>query len=42
MRERAQAHVRDKHDWARNIRRYQDVYHHLLGRRANGGLSAAA
>ena len=42
MRERALLHVRDKHDWARNIRRYQDVYHHLLGRRPNGELSAAA
>ncbi len=42
MRERAQRHVRDKHDWARNIRRYQDVYQHLLGRAPNRELSAAA
>ena len=42
MRERARLHVRDKHDWAHNIRRYQDVYQHLLGRRANGELSVAA
>jgi PEP-CTERM/exosortase A-associated glycosyltransferase len=42
MRERARAHVAAKHDWARNIRRYQDVYHHLIGRRRNGELSAAA
>ncbi len=42
MRERAMAHVRDKHDWSHNIRRYQDVYHHLLGQRPNGELSVAA
>jgi PEP-CTERM/exosortase A-associated glycosyltransferase len=42
MRERARAHVRAKHDWSRNIRRYQDVYHHLLGRVPNGELSVAA
>ena len=42
MRERARLHVRDRHDWAHNIRRYQDVYHHLLGRTPNGELSVAA
>ncbi|QDM40954.1 TIGR04063 family PEP-CTERM/XrtA system glycosyltransferase [Altererythrobacter sp. TH136] len=42
MRERAQAHVASRHDWASNIRRYQDVYHHLLGRAPNRELSAAA
>ena len=42
MRERAREHVRAKHDWARNIRRYQDVYHHLLGRTVKGELSVAA
>jgi PEP-CTERM/exosortase A-associated glycosyltransferase len=42
MRERARLHVSAKHDWARNIRRYQDVYHHLLGRRGIRELSAAA
>lgn len=39
---RARAHVGELHDWARNVRRYQDVYHHLLGRLPNGKLSAAA
>jgi PEP-CTERM/exosortase A-associated glycosyltransferase len=42
MRDRARAHVRDRHDWARNVHRYQSVYQHLLAFRANGGLSAAA
>jgi PEP-CTERM/exosortase A-associated glycosyltransferase len=42
MRERARAHVAAKHDWARNIRRYQDVYHHLIGRRPDRELPAAA
>ncbi len=42
MRERALAHVRYRHDWAHNIRRYQDVYQHLLARHPNGELSAAA
>ncbi|ANY18868.1 Glycogen synthase [Tsuneonella dongtanensis] len=42
MRERARVHVREKHDWARNIRRYQDVYQLLLTRAADGKLSAAA
>jgi PEP-CTERM/exosortase A-associated glycosyltransferase len=42
MRERARLHVAAKHDWARNIRRYQDVYHHLIGRRRNRELSVAA
>ncbi len=42
MRERARAQVRDHHDWARNICRYQSVYQHLLPRIPNGGLSAAA
>ena len=42
MKERARAHVAAKHDWAHNIRRYQSVYQHLIGRRSNGGLSAAA
>ncbi|MGX7951347.1 TIGR04063 family PEP-CTERM/XrtA system glycosyltransferase [Tsuneonella sp. HG249] len=39
---RAQARVRERHDWSRNIRRYQDVYQHLLAHRPNGKLSAAA
>ena len=42
MRERARAHVAAKHDWAHNIRRYQDVYQHLLGQEPNRELSAAA
>ena len=42
MRERARRHVAERHDWARNIHRYQSVYHHLLARGANGGISAAA
>lgn len=42
MRQRARAHVRENHDWARNIRRYQDVYHLLLARSADRKLSAAA
>lgn len=42
MRERAQRHVRAKHDWALNIRRYQDVYQHLLGRTPNRELPVAA
>jgi len=42
MRERARSQVREQHDWARNIRRYQDVYQLLLGRRPNRELSVAA
>ena len=30
VRERGVAHVRARHDWAANARRYQDVYHLLL------------
>ncbi|MEL6529583.1 MAG: TIGR04063 family PEP-CTERM/XrtA system glycosyltransferase [Pseudomonadota bacterium] len=30
IRERGVAHVRSRHDWATNARRYQDVYHLLL------------
>jgi PEP-CTERM/exosortase A-associated glycosyltransferase len=41
-RARARAHVAMRHDWAQNIRRYQDVYQHLLARAPNGSLSAAA
>lgn len=42
MRERARSHVRERHDWAHTIRRYQDVYHHLLTRGINRKLPAAA
>jgi glycosyltransferase involved in cell wall biosynthesis len=30
MKDRAQAHVRTRHDWATNARDYLDVYHRLL------------
>ncbi|ABC64515.1 TIGR04063 family PEP-CTERM/XrtA system glycosyltransferase [Erythrobacter litoralis] len=42
MRERAAHHVAEHHDWARNVHRYQSVYHHLLASGPNGQLSAAA
>jgi PEP-CTERM/exosortase A-associated glycosyltransferase len=42
MRERARAHVAAKHDWARNIRRYQDVYQALLQATGKTRLRAAA
>jgi glycogen(starch) synthase len=42
MRERARCHVADKHDWAKNVHRYQSVYHHLLALGSDGGISAAA
>jgi len=42
MRERARAHVTEHHDWARNVRRYQDVYHRLLAPMPNGAMPAAA
>ncbi|MGN3974508.1 TIGR04063 family PEP-CTERM/XrtA system glycosyltransferase [Tsuneonella sp. SYSU-LHT278] len=42
LRQRARDHVRERHDWARNIRRYQDVYQLLLTRKSDGKLSAAA
>ena len=42
MRERAYRHVAAHHDWARNVSRYQVVYHHLLAPCANGAISAAA
>jgi glycosyltransferase involved in cell wall biosynthesis len=32
MKDRAQNHVRQRHDWAANARGYLDVYHHLLAR----------
>ncbi|AKM08697.1 TIGR04063 family PEP-CTERM/XrtA system glycosyltransferase [Pelagerythrobacter marensis] len=41
MRTRARAHVAQNHDWAHNVGRYQDVYHLLLARGANGPLLAA-
>lgn len=42
MRAQARAHVAEHHDWARNVRRYQDVYHRLLAPMPNGAVPAAA
>jgi PEP-CTERM/exosortase A-associated glycosyltransferase len=42
MRERAARHVASAHDWARNVDRYQSVYHHLLAPVSNGPVSKAA
>lgn len=42
MRTHGVDHVRRHHDWAVNIRNYQSVYHHLLGRDANRAASKAA
>jgi glycogen synthase len=39
---RAAGHVRERHDWMANIRRYQDVYQLLLTRSADRKLPAAA
>lgn len=36
MKDRAQAHVRARHDWAKNARRYLSVYHLLLAQ-GHGG-----
>lgn len=41
MRDAARAHVATYHDWARNVRRYQDVYQALLGQRLKGRAHAA-
>ena len=42
MQGRARAHVAAHHDWAENVSRYLSVYRHLIVRRANGDLPAAA
>jgi glycogen(starch) synthase len=42
MRAVARAHVSERHDWARNARRYQPIYQALLERADEGRLSAAA
>lgn len=42
MRARARAHVAERHDWARNIRRYQVIYQHLLARLPDREQPAAA
>ncbi len=36
------AHVAERHDWARNVHRYQDVYHRLLTNPLNCGTAATA
>jgi PEP-CTERM/exosortase A-associated glycosyltransferase len=42
MRDAARAHVSQRHDWGRNVRRYQDVYHALLQGAGKARLRAAA
>jgi len=42
IRSNARQHVADSHDWAKNVYRYQSVYHHLLARKPNGAFSDAA
>ena len=42
MRQRARVHVEARHDWALNVRRYQDVYHLLLNPNSKARLSLAA
>jgi PEP-CTERM/exosortase A-associated glycosyltransferase len=42
MRDTARAHVALRHDWARNARRYQDVYQAVLGRNFESGLPTSA
>lgn len=42
IRARARAHVAHSHDWARNVGRYQDVYHLLLGLPFDKAVPAAA
>ncbi len=42
IRDAARDAVGMDHDWARNVRRYQDVYHHLIARGGEADLSAAA
>ena len=42
IRERGQRHVRERHDWQRNICRYLNVYHHLLAISPIGDRSVAA
>ena len=42
IRAAARAHVAERHDWARNVHRYQDVYQALLGRTGSCGFAAAA
>lgn len=42
LRDTARKHVALRHDWARNVRRYQDVYQVLLGQDGNRHPSVAA
>ena len=42
IREAARAHVAKEHDWAKNVRRYQDVYQGLLSHSSAGRSSVAA
>ena len=42
IRARARVHVETRHDWNRNVQRYQVVYQALLGRVSDRCLSAAA
>jgi PEP-CTERM/exosortase A-associated glycosyltransferase len=42
MRAAARAHVSERHDWARNAKRYQPIYQALLERARAGRLPAAA
>jgi PEP-CTERM/exosortase A-associated glycosyltransferase len=41
MRQRAEAHVRSRHDWAENARGYLSVYHLLLARSGKSGMRGA-
>ncbi|WFL78484.1 glycosyltransferase, exosortase A system-associated [Altererythrobacter arenosus] len=41
IKQRALAHVRTRHDWAKNVERYLLVYHELLGNRTSGDRQAA-
>ncbi|MEW4449528.1 TIGR04063 family PEP-CTERM/XrtA system glycosyltransferase [Qipengyuania sp. JC766] len=40
MRDAGRAHVAEHHDWAKNVQRYQSVYHNLLGRSVEGASGA--
>jgi glycosyltransferase involved in cell wall biosynthesis len=40
-REAGYAHVAARHDWARNVHRYQDVYHRLLTNPLTCGTAAS-
>ncbi len=42
MRQRAALQVAERHDWSRNVHRYQSVYHLLLAREPDGSVSRAA